>query len=360
MGEQIYPDDLSHTWIEHPYTEYETQQHRETSWQGPSEPYGQEDMQFSNAIPIELGNSLSIDHGDTQAIISDLANVNDQWDYRPSQSQTQTLEADMVYDTRRDDQQYDAYLDLGPSSAIPQFVARYDRTIDNGQGAINDVGRAHTESVQSPTSINQPLLLTSSEPWNPLHVSCGLPGGHNQILFHSSGTSSQLSSSQIPSHRAVSPGSSGLTWTSSNTSYRFKHPKLTDNTNTVQNPQIPGNLARNSRRKSQASPGHLAVHDDTASMLSETPNHVAGVLYCQHEGCGQKFTGTHRRGTLHRHMRLKHMPGQGAFKQEKRYSCQVEDCGKDFMRQDARLKHYRNKHPELGTAAPKSRKQGLQ
>jgi hypothetical protein len=104
------------------------------------------------------------------------------------------------------------------------------------------------------------------------------------------------------------------------------------------------------------SPNHLAVPGDTVSLLSVTPNNVARGLYCQHDGCGLKFTGTHRRGTLHRHIRLKHMSKQGSPAQEKRYPCEGQDCDKDFKRQDARLKHYRSKHPELGIAAPKSRK----
>jgi uncharacterized Zn-finger protein len=53
------------------------------------------------------------------------------------------------------------------------------------------------------------------------------------------------------------------------------------------------------------------------------------------------FTGKYRRGNLQRHMRLKH--GQ----EVREYACEVKRCGKTFMRQDARLKHYRKKHPRL-------------
>jgi hypothetical protein len=83
-------------------------------------------------------------------------------------------------------------------------------------------------------------------------------------------------------------------------------------------------------------------------------------MHCPHEDCRREFKGKHRRGTLHRHMRLKHMTGQDSVEQERRYFCEVEDCEKDYRRQDALLKHQRNKHPELGIPAPVSRKQDQQ
>lgn len=70
--------------------------------------------------------------------------------------------------------------------------------------------------------------------------------------------------------------------------------------------------------------------------LSATPCHLPDVLYCAESGCSACFTGTHRRGTLHRHIRLKHKGQQ--------YPCRV--CDKVFQRQDARLKHYRGKHSD--------------
>jgi uncharacterized Zn-finger protein len=80
-------------------------------------------------------------------------------------------------------------------------------------------------------------------------------------------------------------------------------------------------------------------------------------MYCPYEGCTARgFTGKHRRGTLNRHMRLKHMTGQDSVEQERRYFCQVEICGKDYMRQDALLKHQRIKHPELRIPPPVGRK----
>lgn len=77
-------------------------------------------------------------------------------------------------------------------------------------------------------------------------------------------------------------------------------------------------------------------------------------LQCEYEGCFQTFTGTHRRGTLHRHMRLKHSAHD--FSPEKSFPCEASGCRKVFKRQDARLKHHRKKHPELGVAAATPRK----
>jgi hypothetical protein len=88
------------------------------------------------------------------------------------------------------------------------------------------------------------------------------------------------------------------------------------------------------------------------SIYSDTPAPYSDTLYCPYEGCTLRFTGDHRRGTVQRHIRLKH-----AGEEERRYSCQVEGCGKNYRRQDALLKHQRSKHPELGLPPPRSRKQ---
>jgi hypothetical protein len=92
------------------------------------------------------------------------------------------------------------------------------------------------------------------------------------------------------------------------------------------------------------------------SVYSETSLSYPETLTCPYDGCPLKFDGKHRKGTLHRHIRLKHMTGQGSVDQRRRYSCQVQGCGKCFMRQDALLKHKRQKHPELGIPPPMPRK----
>lgn len=66
--------------------------------------------------------------------------------------------------------------------------------------------------------------------------------------------------------------------------------------------------------------------------------------------CGKPFRGEYSKGNLSRHKRLKH----GASKQD--YSCLVPGCDKTYHRQDARLKHYREKHPELEVEEPRRRK----
>ncbi|KAF2034871.1 hypothetical protein EK21DRAFT_84991 [Setomelanomma holmii] len=83
----------------------------------------------------------------------------------------------------------------------------------------------------------------------------------------------------------------------------------------------------------------------TLSAISLTPSHVDQPLACQ--DCGNEFSGEYRRGNLQRHMRLKHSL------QERLCPCEV--CGKVFQRQDARLKHYRNRHPALSTAPARPR-----
>jgi uncharacterized Zn-finger protein len=69
------------------------------------------------------------------------------------------------------------------------------------------------------------------------------------------------------------------------------------------------------------------------------------VLFCLHDDCPTEFKGKYQRGNLQRHMRLKHGKIQG--REEKEYPCEASNCSKIYMRQDARLKHYRKKHPQL-------------
>jgi hypothetical protein len=100
----------------------------------------------------------------------------------------------------------------------------------------------------------------------------------------------------------------------------------------------------------------MSVFPSNSSVCSETSAAVPATLPCPYDGCRLKFDGKYRRGTLHRHIRLKHTTGRGSVDQETKYFCQVPGCGKYYRRQDARLKHQRNKHPELAVPAPMSRK----
>ncbi|KAH7085725.1 hypothetical protein BKA63DRAFT_25279 [Paraphoma chrysanthemicola] len=106
----------------------------------------------------------------------------------------------------------------------------------------------------------------------------------------------------------------------------------------------------------------LATHNDAASGLlrvpkspygpsrspSPTPSHMSvtsarypDVLLCEEGGCQAMYSGKYRRGTLLRHMRLKH------GLEEREYPCEQLRCEKSFKRQDARLKHYRKHHRHL-------------
>lgn len=92
---------------------------------------------------------------------------------------------------------------------------------------------------------------------------------------------------------------------------------------------------------------------DTSSTGESSIDSIQNTRFSRrHEGislecpeCGQSYHGPHRRGTMHRHMRLRHA-SRGS---DKDYFCEAKHCGKSFRRQDARLKHYRKQHPELGT-----------
>ncbi|KAF2034869.1 hypothetical protein EK21DRAFT_84988 [Setomelanomma holmii] len=73
------------------------------------------------------------------------------------------------------------------------------------------------------------------------------------------------------------------------------------------------------------------------------------VFMCPEEDCHATFTGAYRRGNQGRHMRLKH------GRKERVYPCEDLRCDKIFLRQDARLKHYRKKHSHLAPGSPQPR-----
>jgi hypothetical protein len=210
----------------------------------------------------------------------------------------------------------------------------------------------HTQHSIEDTALdrtNNTLPWMSSEPWNPLRMSYGTAP---ESFFFSetatvNNTTTAWSSSRLPNQPNMSSGPSP-TWASSEY-FGLYEPGATNSMSTVPSPLRASHLDNLPRRKVDNS-----AH--SASIVSESYSEPPDVLYCRHGGCAHKFTGTHRKGTLHRHLRLKHSTKQDSVEAERRYFCQAEGCGKDFKRQDARLKHYRNKHPELGTAVPKPRK----
>jgi hypothetical protein len=89
----------------------------------------------------------------------------------------------------------------------------------------------------------------------------------------------------------------------------------------------------------------LARHHSVSTRSSASS--VPEVLQCQKDGCNARYSGKYRLGNLQRHRRLDH----GVDGKQKEYPCAVSDCPKTYKRQDARLKHYRNYHPELAGPA---------
>jgi hypothetical protein len=65
------------------------------------------------------------------------------------------------------------------------------------------------------------------------------------------------------------------------------------------------------------------------------------VLYCSALGCDETFHGNDRRGSLNRHIHLKHRGSSGD------HPCEEPSCNKTFNRSDSRLRHYRKQHPWL-------------
>jgi hypothetical protein len=89
------------------------------------------------------------------------------------------------------------------------------------------------------------------------------------------------------------------------------------------------------------------ISSAASSPMFTTSVSALEVIRC--DECNQEFHGTYRRGNMNRHRRQKHQT-------QSSYPCADPNCPRVFGRQDARLKHQRRHHPELGNQAPISRR----
>jgi hypothetical protein len=92
-----------------------------------------------------------------------------------------------------------------------------------------------------------------------------------------------------------------------------------------------------------ASLSEVASYPGMNSPMTVTTPSAREVLCCHVIGCEVGFHGKYRKGNLNRHLRLYHQ-ATGV----KIYHCADPFCRQEFRRQDARLKHYRRRHPHLG------------
>ncbi|OAL50576.1 hypothetical protein IQ07DRAFT_587228 [Pyrenochaeta sp. DS3sAY3a] len=114
-------------------------------------------------------------------------------------------------------------------------------------------------------------------------------------------------------------------------------------------PQMPGSYQYQSRR-SRRQPRdprylHPVPRQGRSNSVASSPSSTSSEpSIC--EICGNVYSGVYSRGNLARHLRLKH--GEKVVV----YECEIPGCGREFFRQDARLKHYRKYHKHLVEEAP--------
>lgn len=96
-------------------------------------------------------------------------------------------------------------------------------------------------------------------------------------------------------------------------------------------------------------PGQDDDCSDRRSEASSTSGPLSDTILC--EQCPSIFRGNYRNGNKARHMRLKHTSKSPAV-----YACDHCPIRKAFNRKDARLKHYRKYHPDLGLEPARPRR----
>ncbi|KAH7075176.1 hypothetical protein FB567DRAFT_536302 [Paraphoma chrysanthemicola] len=103
-------------------------------------------------------------------------------------------------------------------------------------------------------------------------------------------------------------------------------------------------------RDTNSSVSYSAFPEDAMSTTSEVRSiemdQDSEILPCSVPGCKSHFRGEYRKGNLQRHERLNH-----GLLEPRTYQCHFSGCVKTFKRQDARLKHYRKRHPHLVSGA---------
>jgi hypothetical protein len=108
-------------------------------------------------------------------------------------------------------------------------------------------------------------------------------------------------------------------------------------------------ISGRSRHASMTPPPTSEPSSAPSSVPSSASSNLPDELYCDELRCTATFSGTYRKGNLARHKRTSH-------NDPKRYICEDDTCARQFKRQDARLKHYRKRHPNILAATPYTRR----
>jgi hypothetical protein len=220
---------------------------------------------------------------------------------------------------------------------------------------MEDEVQDHDGGIESSSRVpyHSPVS-TPAEPWNPSSAStCSIPIGcqarstEDNMPAPSVPSDLPNASFKVPPH-VVARNAKGSTGSGPNT---------LSNTTSKQSLSHYELIGYGGNRSSVSESSPVGAIPSLASVYSySSSSSYPETMQCPHEGCELEFTGPHRRGTLHRHMRLKHATAHGSTEQERKYFCHVRGCDRDYRRQDALLKHQRHNHPELSIPPPKARK----
>lgn len=94
-----------------------------------------------------------------------------------------------------------------------------------------------------------------------------------------------------------------------------------------------------------APPMKRRISNASSSTTDTSSTSAASDISCTVVGCGATFSGKYQKGNLARHIKRFHNSCDV-------YECENSLCGAVFWRPDARLKHYRKRHPNLAADKP--------
>lgn len=320
----------------------------------------------SSLVPLEDGRPMVLPANVTDWLPEGMSNAcvpSNGYQRATPGSNPHPLEQDMMEASAFGGMAYEGTIARGGSSA------EYEHPVHTYPGVQEHFGGERPGQYRFPdinieTNIDMGIMqrpsMRSDDPWSTYNTAPGSSAGDNsQAAYPTNPT---------PGQQSYYDGSSASEWrsdkyTTSRSSMDDREP-LVDSVGTLTGPvelvvPLPVDIGYGHQHPQGPVQGQLLHAQSTSPPVpgQDVPSLSRSIasserttspgpdpIFCPI--CGNRYSGEYRRGNLSRHVRQKH----GEVMQS--YPCEDPDCTKTFCRQDARLKHYRRRHPHLATGPP--------